>query len=99
MNLRRLCKAATSYPDHDCPAVYVDDAQEATANGSPEMMVCQVKTIDASTTAQLQDLADDEVAGAMPAETVPRAAGLYMAERGHTGVLDEVEAYLATVTR
>lgn len=87
MALRRLCKSADSGLSRDCPAVYVDDAD-------PAVMVGQGKVLDAPTVAELRDVAADEDAVAIPTETVLRAAGLFLAERGRPGVLAEIEAYL-----
>lgn len=87
MMLRRLCKSSSSFPDNECPAVYVDD--------DPAMMVGQGKLLDAVTTAQLHNLAEDESAVAIPTETLLRAAGLFLAEQGRPGMLAEVESYLA----
>lgn len=89
MALRRLCKSAGSTEDHECPAVYEAEDQS--------LMIAQGKILDPSTMAGLQDLAGDETAVAIPAETVLRAAGLYLAERGRPAVLAEVESYLLGV--
>jgi hypothetical protein len=61
----------------------------------PAVMVGQGKRLDAATTAELQDLADDELGVAIPTETVLRAAGMFLAERGRPGVMAEVERFLA----
>lgn len=95
MKLRRLCKDALSQPNNKCAAIYVDDEPAV----DQEMVVCQVKVLDAATTAQLRDVAADELGGSMPVETFLRAAGLYLAERGRPGVLAEVEEYLAGMQR
>jgi hypothetical protein len=89
MGLRRLCKAASSTEVRDCPAIYVD--------ADPAWMVGQGKRLDATATGQLLDLAADEVASRIPTETILRAAGLFLAERGHPGVLAEIESYLAGI--
>lgn len=92
MGLRRLCKSADSVGEGDCPAMYVDDDDAS-------MMVSQCHALDARATTELCNLASNEVAGAIPAETVLRATGLYLAERGFPSVLAEVERYLASVGR
>jgi hypothetical protein len=61
----------------------------------PALMVGQGNLLDAATTGELQNLATSEGAVFIPTETVLRAAGLFLAERGRPGVLAEVEAYLA----
>ncbi len=59
------------------------------------MMVGQGTLLDAATTAQLQNLAGHEAGVAIPTETLLRAAGLFLAERGHPAVLAEIEEFLA----
>lgn len=88
MALRRLCKSADSVGQHNCPAMYVDDAD-------PTAMVGQGLLLDVEMTNQLLALAVDEAGVAIPTETVLRAAGLFLAERGHPAALAEVKAYLA----
>jgi hypothetical protein len=61
----------------------------------PALMVGQGKLLDAATKAEVQSLAADEGAVAIPTETVLRAVGLFLAERGRPGVLAEIDAYLA----
>lgn len=90
-HLRRLCKAASSFPDDDCPAVYLGD--------DPTVMVAQGTLLDPAEVAELRDLAEDEIAVTIPTETVLRAVGLFLAEQGRPGVLADVKAYLATEER
>lgn len=87
MQLRRLCKSANSNIEDDCEAVYIADR--------PTTMVAQGKHLDAETTAQLRNVADDESGVALPTETVLRAAALFLAEQGRPAMLGEVEAFLA----
>ena len=88
MALRRLCKSAKSGEDEECEAVYVDDDDPAT-------MIAQGKRLTDGRTAEFIQLADDETGAALPTETVLRAVGLFLAERGRPAVLAEVEDYLA----
>jgi hypothetical protein len=92
MALRRLCKAANSFPQDKCPAVYVEEED-------PSTMVGQGRKMSAKAKAELRDLAAEEDAVRIPTETVLRAVGLFLAERGRPVVLAEVEAYLEEVGR
>ena len=70
----------------DCPAMYV--AEDLTgwsvrANGSTQ------------SAAKLRERALDETASLIPVETVLRAVGLFLADRGRPDVMAEVEAFLA----
>ncbi len=88
MRFRRLCKAANSMgEDDECPAVYVGD--------DPAVMIAQGKILDPTVRTALLDLADDETAVQIPTETVLRAVGLYLAERGRPDLLAEIEFCLA----
>ncbi|MFF1819291.1 hypothetical protein ACFVWG_18470 [Kribbella sp. NPDC058245] len=87
MKLTRICKSADSQVAGQCPAIYVAD--------TPAVMVSQGKRLDPQTTAELRDVADDETAVEIPTETLLRAAGLFLAERGRPAVAAEVEAFLA----
>jgi hypothetical protein len=86
--LKRLCKAANSIGQGDCPAMYLD-LEDLT------WMVGQGPLLDAAAAAELLERAREEVGVRIPTETVLRAAGLFLADRGRPGVLAEVEAYLA----
>lgn len=86
MKLRRICKAANSYDDGKCPAVYATD--------DPAVMVGQGKVIDAATSAELMDCAADEGGWFIPTETVLRAAGLFLSERGRPYALARFAAGL-----
>jgi hypothetical protein len=90
--LRRLCKAANSFPEDKCPAVYVEEED-------PSTMVGQGRKLSAEIKAELRDLAAEEDAVRIPTETVLRAVGLFLAEQGRPVVLAEVEAYLRDVGR
>jgi hypothetical protein len=87
MRLTRLCKAADSAREDECPAMYVDE--------DPSMMVGQGKRLDAETTAQLLHLGKDETGVAIPTETVFRAAALVLAAHGRTKLGAEIEAFVA----
>lgn len=91
MKLRRLCKSADSFPQNQCPALYVSD--------DPATMVGQGKVLDDATVVELRDLAADERGVAIPTETVLRAAALLLAEDGRTAMLAEVEDFLAARSR
>lgn len=86
MKLTRICKSGDSQVAGQCPAVYVAD--------TPTVMVGQGRRLDPQTTAELLDLADDETAVAIPTETLLRAAGKFLAERGRPAAAAEVEAFL-----
>ena len=73
MKLRKLAKDPSSNQG-DCPSVYV-------AEDDPTVMVVQGKFLDADTTAELDDVLDDETAVRIPAETMVRAVEKYLAER------------------
>lgn len=73
MKLRKLAKDSGSNQGA-CPAVYV-------AEDDPALMVVQGKTLDAETTAELDDALADETAVRIPTETVLRAAEKYLAEQ------------------
>ena len=88
MALRRLCKSGSSARDEDCPAVYVDE-------DDPAVMIGQGPMLDASRLVELQNRAPGETAIEIPTDTVLRAAGLFLAERGRPIVLSEVLAHLA----
>lgn len=92
MALRRLCKAANSFPDDKCPAVYVEEDDLSS-------MVGQGKKLSAESRAELRDLAAEEDAVRIPTETILRAVGLFLAERGRPVALAEVEAYLEEIGR
>ncbi len=92
MALRRLCKSANSVGQHNCPAVYLDEDDPAT-------MVGQGPQLDHAAVRELLAVGAGEVGVAIPTETVLRAAGLFLAERGRPAVLAEVEAYLVGVGR
>lgn len=57
-------------------------------------MVGQGPQLDAAATGKLLERAPDEVGIRIPTETVLRAVGLFLADRGHPVVLAQVEAYL-----
>jgi hypothetical protein len=61
MALRRLCKAANSFPQDKCPAVYVEE-------DDPSTMVGQGKRMSAKAKAELRDLAAEEDAVRIPTE-------------------------------
>lgn len=82
----RLCKAADSWGKDQCPAVYRTD--------DPAKLIVQGKSLDATGMAALQDLAVDETAVQIPTETVLRAVGLILAERGRPDLLVEIETCL-----
>jgi hypothetical protein len=86
--LKRLCKAANSIGQGDCPAMYLD-LDDLT------WMVGQGPRLDDAATRELLESAPEEVGVRIPTETVLRAVGLFLADRGHPGVLAEVETYLA----
>jgi hypothetical protein len=88
--LKRLCKAANSIGQGDCPAMYLDLEDLA-------WMVGQGPMLESEATAELLERSAEEVGVRIPTETVLRAVGLFLAERGHPGVVDAVEAYLAEV--
>lgn len=88
MPLRRLCKSGSSARDEDCPALYVDE-------DDPDVMVGQGPVLDAVRLGELQHCAPEETGVRIPTETVLRAAGLFLAERGRPAVLAEVLAYLS----
>lgn len=88
MTLKRLCKAANSVAQGDCEAMYVDLEDLA-------WMVGQGRLLDSEASAELLDRAPDEAGVRIPTETVLRAVGLFLADRGHPEVLADVEAYLA----
>jgi hypothetical protein len=88
MTLERLCKWSGSVEDEDCPAVYID-------HDDPTRLVCQGPLLDEEETAELLNRACHEGGVALPSETLLRAAGLFLARRGVTGPLAEIEAYLA----
>jgi hypothetical protein len=88
--LKRLCKAANSIGQGDCPAMYLDIEDLA-------WMVGQGPQLDAAATGELLERAPEEVGVRIPTETVLRAVGLFLADRGHPGALAEVQAYLAEV--
>ena len=87
MTLARLCKAANSVAQGDCPAMYLD-------LDDLDWMVGQGPLLDADALADLRERAPDEAGVRIPTETVLRAAGLFLADRGHPDVLATVEAYL-----
>jgi hypothetical protein len=74
MKITRLAKDGES-GEHGCPAVYV-------ANDDRAVMVVQGKVLDPETTGNLVDHAADETAVRIPAETLVRAVGAYLAEQG-----------------
>jgi hypothetical protein len=76
MKLRKLAKDPNSNQGA-CPAVYV-------AEEDPTVMVIQGKHLDAETTAELDDVLDDETAVRIPAETLVRAVEKYLAEERPT---------------
>lgn len=86
MRLRRLCKDGNSTDEDECPAIYLAE--------DPAVMVAQGKLLDAPTMADLQNLAPDEIAAALPTETVLRAAALFLAEQGRPAMGTEVEDFL-----
>jgi hypothetical protein len=88
VTLKRLCKAANSVAQGDCEAMYVDLEDLA-------WMVGQGRLLDSEASAELLDRAPDEAGVRIPTETVLRAVGLFLADRGHPEVLADVEAYLA----
>lgn len=85
---RRLCKSADSDDKDKCPAVYVAD--------DPTRMIAQGPLLDAAEVAELQQVAGGEGGVLLPTETLLRASGLFMAERGRPLLLAEVENFLAT---
>lgn len=87
LELVRICKAGDSVTQGQCPAMYE-------ASNQPGWMVSQGKRLDEVNTAKLQDLAADEAGVMIPVETVLRAVGLYLAERGRPAVMAEVQAFL-----
>ncbi|MGQ0573660.1 MAG: hypothetical protein ACT4RN_05575 [Pseudonocardia sp.] len=91
MALRRLRKSADSFGKENCPAVYIDD--------DPAVLVAQGRALAPPREPELLERADDEIAVVLPAETVLRAVGVYLAERGRPGVLAEIEDHLAGATR
>jgi hypothetical protein len=86
MKLIRLCKAANSMPSDKCPALYV--ANDET------LMASQGKRLNAETTAELLDLAEDEVGNLIPTETVLRATSLFLAAHGRTSVAADIESFV-----
>lgn len=68
----------------ECPAVYVSD--------DPAAMIVQGKVLDAATLGVLLDLADDESAVKVPAETVLRAVGIFLADQGRADLRAAIEA-------
>jgi hypothetical protein len=76
MKLRKLAKDPDSNQGA-CPAVYV-------AEDDPAVMVVQGKSLDAETTAELDDVLGDETAVRIPAETLVRAVENYLAEERPT---------------
>jgi hypothetical protein len=87
MKLTRLCKSGDSVNESLCPAMYLAD--------DPTMMVSQGKRLDPETTAQLRDLANDEIAHLIPTETVLRAAALVLAAHGRAALAAEITASVA----
>jgi hypothetical protein len=73
MKLRRLAKDPNSNQGA-CPAVYV-------AEDDPTVMVVQGKFLDAETTAELDEVLDDETAVHIPTETLVLAVEKYLAEQ------------------
>lgn len=67
MKLTRLVKDVVS-GKNGCPAVYVAE--------DPATLVVQGKILDGHTTSELVQLADDELAVAIPTEAILRAAAL-----------------------
>ncbi len=92
MALRRLCKAANSIAQGDCPAMYLD-------TDDVDWMVGQGRLLDAEAQAELRERAPDEAGVRIPTETVLRAAGLFLADHGRPDVLAAVEAYLTGADR
>jgi hypothetical protein len=86
MKLRRICKSGDSHADGECPAMYLGE--------DPTMMVCQGTMLDGDTSAELRDVAADEIGLILPTETVLRAAALVLADHGRPAMIAEVEAFL-----
>src|SRR3954453_4562103 len=76
MKLRKLAKDPNSNQGA-CPAVYI-------AEDDPTVMVVQGKLLDADTTAELDDVLDDETAVRIPTETLMLAVEKYLAEHPRT---------------
>jgi hypothetical protein len=53
--------------------------------------------LETEAAAELLERSTEDVGVRIPTETVLRAVGLFLADRGHPGVLDAVEAYVAEV--
>ena len=73
MKLRKLAKDPGSNQGA-CPAVYV-------AEDDPAVMVVQGKFLDAHTTAELDEVLEDETAVRIPTETLVLAVEKYLAEQ------------------
>jgi hypothetical protein len=86
MALRRLAKSVESTGSGRCPALYADD--------DPLQMVAQVKTLPSEKAAQLVEVADDEVAGSIPTETVFRAMAKYATEHGDDALAHAMGRFL-----
>jgi hypothetical protein len=86
MKLTRLRKAADSWGDEKCPAMYVDE--------DPTQMVGQGKRLDEEALSQLLQLGDDETAVAIPTETVLRAGASFLATHGRPDLADEIESFV-----
>jgi hypothetical protein len=88
MKFRRLCKAGDSLSEEDnCPAVYLGEDLLT--------MVVQGKILDSTTLATLLQLADDETGVRIATETVVRAVGKLLVERGRRDLAAELESVLA----
>lgn len=87
MTLQRLCKSTDSGQYGQCPAVYVGDL--------PTIMVAQGNRLDARLAGELQEVGANEGGVSLPAETVLRAAAMFLAARGRPAMLNEVADFLA----
>lgn len=89
MGFRRLCKAEDSTDIDKCPAVYLSEDLLT--------MIAQGKVLDAATLSNLLSVADDETAVRIATETVLRAVGKLLAERGRADLATEIETVLTGI--
>lgn len=83
----RLCKAASSFGEDHCPAVYTTD--------DPGWLIAQGKILSIDDLTALLDHAADETAVRVPTETVVRAIAHLFRSRGEVDLADQMECALA----
>ena len=86
MALHRLAKARTSLTAGDCPALYATD--------DSTRMIGQGKKLTPQETAELIEMSVDEIASAIPTETVFRGMAKYATEHGDDDLAGRIEAFL-----